>query len=409
MAVERKNYEEISKQLRSDPVAVLKAAGSSRMSLSQYVNSVAPEVFLEQKRSVLDRMVEEIGLFTRSSEISKSSTMDDFLERGPLGEALLYDILFRAYNGSRRTARDGTRVGSLISGHESYFDSDLYPATVSMPRPDKIVQSWIDIDELVAVDHEIRGSAYKPFRWKYDEASLQRRRTNPGTALPKRTLEHKEENVNLYKWGGAYELTYEALREHDTSIDKLSSLMELEGETEKIRMVGELLDILEDGDGTTGSAAASTKASEYDSAISASGIITVESYLGFIDSFIPYGLTHMIMRSDIRRKLILLTTGSDNVHLAQLIHINAIGVPGMTDMNGSMPVRFGAVRDEDLDANKIIGLNSMRAVEKVRSAGSSVQEQATNIMNQTETVTLSDTYNWAKLDFEATKILTLTV
>ena len=93
--------------------------------------------------------------------------------------------------------------------------------------------------------------------------------------------------------------------------------------------------------------------------------------------------------------------------MAQLINISAVGVPDLSDMNGNPTVRFGAVRDADLDANKIIRLSAMHTVEKLNSAGSSVQEQAT--MHQTETMTLFDTYNCAKFNFQATKMITLTV
>lgn len=407
MAVERKDYADLKKQVSSDPVSILRAAGKARMSMSQYCNAVTPDIFLEEKRSVLSRMREEEGLFTRSSEISRASTIDDFItERGELGQVLLYDVLYRAYNRPRLSP---TVRSALITGSESYFDSSLYPAVTRMPRPDQIVMPYLDIAELVAIEHDIRGTSYKPFYWDYEEGKLKRLRTNPGTALPKVSLLHKEAALSLYKWGNAFELSYEALRDYETQVDKLSSLMELEGETDKIRMIGELMGILENGDSTPNSAASSKKASAYDSSITEAGKITAEAFLGFVDDFIPYGMTHAIMRAGLRRKLFLTTTGSDQVHLAQLLNISAIGVPALTDMNPNGGVRVGAVRDEDLGANKIIGINSMRAVEKVNSAGSSVSEQATNIQNQTELFTLSDTYNYAKLDFEATKIMTLTV
>lgn len=402
MAIERQDYAAVQKSAKSDAAGLLQLAGQNKMSFSQYVNAAAPEVLINEKRSAVEKLMEDIGLFTRSSQVTRASDFNDFIDKGPVGEVLLYDILHRAYKGERQTK------SALITGSETPFDSTLYPAVGGTPRVNVNLQAFMDISELLAIEHDITGTGYKPFKWTYDENALKRRRVNPGTALPTATLDYSEDNINLYKWGMGYKVAYEALRAMSTRVDKLAQLMEMEGETERIRKLSQLVGILENGDTRPNSAAESKKASSYDSSITNAGEITAEAWLGFVDDFLPYGITHAIMRASVRRKLFLSTTGSSEVHLAQLININAVGVPSLTDMNPNGSVRIGAVRDEDLEDNKIIGINSNRAVEQVNSAGAEVQEQATNIMNQTQVFTMSDTYNFAKLDFFATKMMTLT-
>jgi len=398
--VERKDYADISKLLKTDPVEVLRSAGKVGMNLTQFCNAVAPDVLLKERWSVTDKLRMELGLSTQNSAFTKAANIDDFLAKGPVGEALLYDVLHRAYHGGRIRS-------DLISGYETPEDSTIYPAVHGTPRVDKSTDAFLDVNQLLSIEHDIRGTAYKPFRWSYDEDALKRKRTNPGTDLPKATLDYTEDNINLYKWGIGYQVTYEALRNVSTQINKLAQLMELEGQTERLRQLTQLIDVLVTGDGTPNSAAGSVKANSFSTSLSA-GEIDAKAWLGFVDSFLPYGITHAIMRADVRRTLFLSTTGSEEVHLVQLLNINAIGVPSLTDLNPNGGISVGAVRNDDLVANTIIGLNASRAVEKVNSAGAAIDEQATNILNQTQLFTMSDTYAYAKMDKFATKLMTLT-
>lgn len=113
------------------------------------------------------------------------------------------------------------------------------------------------------------------------------------------------------------------------------------------------------------------------------------------------------MRASIRQKLLLSDTGSQNTTLAELLDITAPGMPGLEVSNGNLRLRVDAVPDDHIDDNKILGLNARRAWEKVREAGSAIQQQAENIKNQTNLYTVSDTQNFAKLDNYAVKVLNL--
>ena len=228
----------------------------------------------------------------------------------------------------------------------------------------------------------------------------------PGSEIPATTIGQKEGIIQLNKWANRFRITYEAIREFNVRIDKLAFMVQREGLFEANRMIGELAGVLKTGDGTTGSAATVVKGVTLDSARTA-GELSSKMWLSFGPEFkAPYVLTHALMRKKQAIQLILLTTGSANIHVSQLINANAEGVPSIASMNvTSDAVRYGWLDDTEITEHQIYGVDSRFAVEKVMQVGGEVREQAQNITSQTQDVVVSSTYNWAKLDFTAIKVL----
>ena len=69
-------------------------------------------------------------------------------------------------------------------------------------------------------------------------------------------------------------------------------------------------------------------------------------------------------------------------------------------------VRFGKTNPGALSAGKVIGLDARYSVEMVNQTGSDIREQARVIRDQTEELVISNTYLWAKLELQATQVLT---
>lgn len=228
------------------------------MTLSQLSNRQCPEPLIKTGRSVTDMLVEDVGLCTRTSALTRASSIDEFNDLGRVGQVLLFDVIYRSFHGQRRTVRS-----QLVSGRETARDSVLYPGVASTPRTTTYTGAWVDSADYVAIDHEINSNTYKPFRWKTDSgepgADIGRQRTNPGDDLPVKTLTESETVILLYKWGVTYELTFEAMRNMSPQIDKLAAMIEPEGDEERVCELKQVLDVLEDGDGRS-NAATSMKA-----------------------------------------------------------------------------------------------------------------------------------------------------
>ena len=389
-------YKQFKTEFDNDPVGMLREAGKKQMNFSQYANSLCPESILSDGRSVLSRVTQDMGLFTRSSDISLASTVEEFVATKQ-GEALMHDILYRAYTNKRN---------SLTSGFEDSLGSVLRPGDAGMPRVDKMVDPAINIDELVGMTTDISTQDYRPFRWIYSAEALERKEISPGSPVPATTLGQREDTIQLKKWGNRFELTYESLRNYDVRIDKLAQMIQLEGMREQTRMLDELVGVLEKGDSTANSAADIVAQSTLDSAAT-TGQLSAKAWLAFGMEFIaPYVMTHALMRKANSLQLILLTLGDANIHVSQLINAQAEGIPRIEQMNITADaVRFGRVPDSAITEHYIVGLDSRYSVEMVQQTGAEMQEQADNIESQVRNVVLTNTYGWAKLDFDATKVL----
>ena len=390
------DYSAFKAEFDKDPIGMLRAGGKKQMNFSQYSNSICPSPLLEDRRSVLSLVTQDMGLFTRSSDISLASTVEEFADT-PQGEVIMHDLLFRAYTNKRN---------SLTSGFEDSLGSVLRPGDGSEPRVDTQVAPAININELVAMTTPIRTQDYRPFRWIYSADALERKEIAPGAPVPATTLGQKEDTIQLKKWGNRFELTYESLRNYDVRIDKLAQMIQLEGLREQARMLDELVGVFEKGDTTKDSAATIVKQSVLDSAAT-NGELSAKAWLAFgMEYDAPYIMTHALMRKANSLQLILLTLGNANLQVSQLINAQAEGIPRIEQMNVTADaVRFGRVPDSAITEHYIVGLDSRFSVEMVQQTGAEMQEQADNIENQVRNVVLTNTYGWAKLDHSATKVL----
>ena len=394
-----KPYADFRKDAMADPVKVMNEAAALEMSLGQYGNFVSPETLLEQKRTITARLGQDEGLFTRNSEISKASLVEEYLE-SPFRVALLQDILYRSYYGKRTaiTVEASSPVGA-----------PLLPFSNSQPAP---VESGLALNpgELIADSHEVGTDNYQPFKWDYskddDNKNLKRHNVNPGATIPPTTLGQKKGVIQMEKWGNRFILPYETLTGNNVRINKLAAMTRLEGMTEEGRLFAELCTVLEKGDGTSNSAAEVQDQDDYDgTAPGANTSLEVIPFLNWIDEAMeyPFQITHVLLTKKGQRSL---RTGFSSLtgNMA-LIQLNSIGLaPDLENMEGNeRRVRYGRAPSGAITEGIAIGIDYRAAVEFVNRSGMAIRQQADNISNESREVVISDTYLWAKLALGATK------
>ena len=235
---------------------------------------------------------------------------------------------------------------------------------------------------------------------------MKRAKVNPGTTIPASVLGQREDSINMAKWGNRFKIPYEVMRVEEVRINKVAAMVELDSITETVRLFDELCYTLEHGDGTTGSAAKVNSQSDFASGTTA-GTLSVKAFSNFIDEAFtaPHYCTHVLLLKDAIRDLkegISANTG-DLVWM-QLFSMGL--VPELESMDPRVTrVRFGRANEGAISANKLIGLDPRFGVEMVNQQGADIREQAKIIKDQTEELTVSNTYLWAKLEFGAVQVL----
>lgn len=393
-------YKDFKEKFDANPADTLVAAGRAGMTFEQYVNAQAPEMISEHKRNALAQLWQECGVFARTTRMSRATPPVEFFET-PQREVLLYDYLHERYNNPRI----GKRADGLTTGFEDAVGSLLYPGTGGTPRPDRQYEPPIDIEETLAMTMDISGTTYRPFRWDYGTGNdLERQPIAPGAPVPMVTLTQKEESIQLQKWGNGFNLTYEALAEFSAGIDKLGNMIALEGLREQHRLLNQIADKLVNGDGTAGSAAAVVNQSTLDSDATAGELSAIAWQAMRYEFVAPYFPTHALMRKTQAVQLELLML-DDKLPVSQLININAEGISAIESMNDYGKIRYGRIDNDAIAEHLICWLDARFALEQVNMMGGDIQQQAQNILNQTQQVVITNTLNFAKLDFDATKVM----
>ena len=393
-------YNEFRKEINDDPVKVMKQAADLEMSLSQYGNLVCSEVMAKEKRSITSKLRQDEGLFTRNSVVSKASLVEEFFQ-SPVRIALLQDLCYNSFYG--------TRSAITLESSQSPGDA-LLPFSNQDPAPNNTGLS-LNPGELVATSCEIGTDNYRPFKWDYDQnddsKNLKRHNVSPGAVIPPTTLGQREGAIQMEKWGNRFVLPYEMLTGNSMRVNKLAAMIRLEGFTEESRMFGELVGILEKGDGTDGSAAPKKKLSVFGGT---DGTFSLSAFLTWLDEGLdfPFQITHVLMNKAERRKLIaqvLSTNGLDALN-----QLTSIGLsPMLSNMNEwQSMVRYGRTPNDELTTGMILGIDARAAAEYVMRSGMAIRQQAENITNESREVVISDTYLYSKVAHEASTILDTT-
>lgn len=284
-------------------------------------------------------------------------------------------------------------TGVLGSWERPYTDS-------SVVRQDREVGIPIPVSELVAMTTPIDGDNYRSYKLVYNAEQLRKFRVGESADIPIADIVGSESTVRLKKYGRGLRATYEQMRR--MKVDKMARYIQMMAIQSEVDLVSAALDVLVNGDGNASTAATTYNLTTLDSATTASNM-TVKAWLAYKMLWEqPYMLSTALMRSDMALKVAMLDVGSANVPLAGA---NMAGLrSGFVPINQfADSTRYGWT--SDAPANKIVGFDASKALERVVEIGSDITETERFVTNQTQVLVMSEVNGFAILDQLATKIL----
>jgi len=284
-------------------------------------------------------------------------------------------------------------TGVVGSWERPYTDSNVV-------RQDREVGIPIPVSELVAMTTPIDGDNYRSYKLVYDAEQLRKFRVGESADIPIADIVGSESSVRLKKYGRGLRATYEQMRR--MKVDKLARFIQMMAIQSEVDLVSAALDVLVNGDGNASTAATAYNLTTLDSATTASNM-TVTAWLAYKMLWEqPYMLSTALMRSDMALKVAKLDVGSANIPLAGA---NMAGLrSGFVPINQfADSTRYGWT--SDAPANKIVGFDASKALERLTEIGSDITETARFVTNQTQVLVMSEVNGFAILDQLATKIL----
>lgn len=289
-----------------------------------------------------------------------------------------------------------------------YMDSD--DAVNTVPRPvaaamegrwDIQIAAAIPSSMLIAVTTPIDADTYKAY-YLTDTPTEQRKvRVGSGGDIPTAKLTGGEREIKLWKFGRGIEMSYEQVRR--MKIDKVAMHVQKMSVQAEIDRVATIIDVLVNGDGNSGTTPSSHNLTTLDSTTTANNT-TLAAWIAFKMKFAnPYACLVVLAQEDMARKLALLNSGSANIPLVMMP--TNINIGGFRAINPSLADGAGLGWTVDAPANKMVGIDTRFAVERVIEIGSNIMETDRFIRNQTQLITLSEVEGYAIMDGNATKIL----
>ena len=422
-------FDKLYEKFTGDPIGFMNEAADKDMNVSQYANSLCPEMITEHQRSALSAIMQKEGLFTRSSAISKASTVDEFTKT-PARMVLLNDLCYRSYTG-QRAGDQGILTGFEGSGIDPNYLGQMWPGMDADQRWADLSKLRVSIepDQFTAGTTSITNTVLKPFVWDPDPSEMQWQPIAPTTPVPIVTMTQHESAVTLSKRGIGFKLAYEAMREVGLGADKLARMIEAVGIFNRAAQMKEFLQVVVNGDGREGTPFESRvvgnisnttdnvfkqsdlKGTNMTPKAIPAGTLNIPSLIRFVNRWDePYRCTHLILTRDDADDIKLWTPPTIEGRVREY-------VPMFSEMNDPdvRQVQYGKVKSDVFptpaaatgatQSNYIIGLDRAAGFDRLNQTGANIREQARDIYTQTENIVMTDTYDWYKLDPNSVKIL----
>jgi len=340
------------------------------------------------------------GLKVRSVGGVYADRLEKFGET-PANRALLAEYLSRRW---RAASAPDLHLRNLHTIADATPGSIMRPYVDSAVDHSKRIAPAIPLASLIATTTPIDGDAYRAF-YLTDSPSAQRFvRVGEAAEVPRTKLSQGERTVNLYKFGRALEMSYEAMRRQ--RIDRVGltiARMAVQAEVDKVAAV---IDVIVNGDGNANTAATNTNIkTDLDSAATSKSV-TLKGWLLWKMLFAnPYMLTTAIAQSGDAYKLLSLNTGSGNVPLVTIAQSSGFG--GFQQINQGLADNVALGWRTDAPTDKIVGIDRRFAIERVTEAGASLTEVARWVEKQTQILVMTEVEGYAVMDPAATRTLTL--
>ena len=264
------------------------------------------------------------------------------------------------------------------------------------------------INDLVASTRVINGDSAKqvvldlsntPAGQKNKQA-LKKRRIAEGANIPVAELKLGETSIKIYKYGIGVKATYEVLRR--TTVDMFRKQMELVSLQAGYDEVGAVIDVIVNGDGNTNPAVV-YKATDLN-ADATEGKLDEITLVKFLVKQAPFNFDTLIVDEDIYTQICTILMDKNLT--------NAINPKISFEFPQGLLKNLRIIYSEDLEKtsdskHQILGLAKNYAIEKTIEAGSTINEVAKTVENQTQIAVMTENAGFNKIDSRASAILKL--
>jgi hypothetical protein len=379
-------------------LALYEEAYKSGRSLSAHLEAMDPSEGYNDGLDAFSRLLKCANIRTRSiPEFGVYANRFGEFDTDDNTRALVPEWIARQW---RRVTLGGQRA--LISSGDQALNTAMNQyADAAQMRESKKLAPAIPITDLVATTTSIDSDHYRAFYLTDDAAAQRMVRVSEGAEVPRAKLIGGDRTIDLYKYGRALEVTYEALRR--MPIDKVSLYIQrlaIQAETDKVATV---IDVLVNGDGNSGTAATSYNLTTLDSGATA-GTLSLKGWMAFKMKFAnPYMMDTALTQEAVALQMFLLNAGSANIPMVSLTGQN--GQAAFRPINRGLAEGVALGWTSDAPSLKIVALDSRMAVERVTEVGANIQEIERFVTRQTQALVMTEVEGYAIMDANANKIL----
>jgi hypothetical protein len=399
-------------------VDMYKDAYDAGMGLSAWMDQLVQVDKSDRDRGLdaFSLVLQERGIFTRTipeAGIWADTWNDAFTENE-------CDRLLGLEWATRRWRATKTAMPPRGNDRDIYLSTDYPVGTPFRPYMDAaggfrgtgVIASAIPLSAVVAITTPIDGIDYRAVYLSLQSADdLRMTRVAESTEPPRKArLTISTHVIPLYKYGMALDASYEVLRRQ--RLDRIAielAMLSVQAEVDKLATI---MDVMVNGDGNSGTSATTYNLTAMDPTASTSSPappmnVTTRGWINYKAQFInPYQITTALVQTPTAVALQLLNLGSANIPL-QYIAAQA-GFGGFTPINPGLADNVALGWTPSALANKVIGFDARRAIERVVEVGADITEVERHALNQTQTLVMTEVEGYAVLDPLAVRILDLT-
>jgi hypothetical protein len=245
----------------------------------------------------------------------------------------------------------------------------------------------------VAITTPVDSDVYTSFFLTDSAADRSMLRVGEGAEFPTAILTGGDHTIRLKKYGRRLEASYESIRR--LRIDRFAlhlGLLAVEAEVDKVTTG---IDVLLNGDGNGSTTPTNTNLTTADTGAVA-GTLTLKGYLAWLQLWAnPYKCDVILARSAYALQVLLLNTGSANLHLMDVA--GRFGIGGVTPINGTMgPIQLGWTTD--VTDVYLLGIDSRFTLELVQEIGTTLTETNRIVSRQMDEIVMSEVVGFAIMD-----------
>lgn len=387
--------------LRQMGLGVYRAAYEKGMSLSAFLEQEDPSQGYNDGLDAFGRVLRaaDLRIVALPDYGVQASTFEEF-NRSEQTRALIPEWLLRTWREVQTGRPYSTR--SLYTSADGAAGSWERPyAEAQNPRWDKMVAPAIPVSELVALTTPINAGEYRAYYLSDDSAQTGMTRVTEGAEVPRVKLVGGDHTIDLYKYGRGLEATYEQLKRQ--RLDKMALHIRRMAVQAEVDKVGQILSVMVNGDGNSGTTPSTFNLTALDSGASA-GTLSLKGWLAFKMKFAnPYTITGALAQEAVALQMLLLNTGSANTPLVNVQQPSGLG--SFTQINPGLRDSVALGWTSDAPSLKIVGFDKRFAIERVLDIGATITEVEQFITRQVQVLVVTEAEGYAVIDKNAINIL----